>query len=98
MSDEWKAYHDLQLTYKHSTICHKRNFVAPDNKSIHTQNIENLWRYAKQNLPKNSTSEDMKESYLHEYMYRKNNENNLIDSMLCDIRSLYNWRDGLYSN
>ena len=97
MSDEWKAYYDLQMTYEHKTICHKRNFVAPDNAYIHTQHVENLWRYAKKNLPQNSTSEDMKDSYLHEYMYRKKHEKNLIDSILHDIKTLYNWRDGLYA-
>ena len=48
MSDQWKAYHDLQEEgFQHGTVCHKYNFVNPEDANVHTQNIECAWRYAK---------------------------------------------------
>ena len=97
ISDEWKAYIQMQNQgIEHGTICHKRNFVSPDDPSVHTQNIENLWRYAKAVYPDNSTSECLKESYLHEFAYRKRFGENTIHQILHDIKEVYDWHKTFY--
>ena len=61
ISDEWKAYSDLTSRgFTHSTVCHKRNFVSPQDPKVHTQNIEITWRYAKSIYPDNSTSKSLR--------------------------------------
>jgi hypothetical protein len=41
-TDEWAAYRTLsRLGYEHNAVCHKYNFVSPEN-GIHTQNVESL--------------------------------------------------------
>ncbi|CAL4126121.1 unnamed protein product [Meganyctiphanes norvegica] len=93
ISDEWAAYKTLEEEgFQHQTICHKRNFVDPLDKKIHTQNIENQWRYAKKNYPDNSTSESLRDSYLQEYLYRKKHGNKIMDQILHDIKEVYPWR------
>ena len=43
-SDSWGAYTTLsELGYTHFTINHSTNFVHPENRNVHTQNIERLW-------------------------------------------------------
>ena len=93
ISDEWRAYCTLQDEgYTHKTICHKRNFVSPDDPLVHTQNIENQWRYTKQTYPKNGTTKGMRDSYLQEYLYRmKHKEENIKDRLIADIKQLYKW-------
>merc|ERR1712215_10571 len=98
VSDEWKAYLKIQDSYPHDTICHKYNFVDPNNEDIHTQRIENLWRYAKDIYPDRSTSESLKESYLHEFVYRKRFGDNTIHQMLNNIKEVYDWKKALYTH
>lgn len=89
-SDEWKAYSKLQeVGYQHSTVCHKRNFVNPDNNEVHTQNIENSWRYAKSTYPERYTSEQLRDSYLQEFLYRRKYKDNLIPQFFKDISTIY---------
>ena len=94
MSDEWRAYATLEDEgYEHHTICHKRNFVDPEDPNIHTQNIECQWRYAKKNYPANSTRNDLKESYLQEYLYRKKHgKDKMVHQLLEDIKMVYSWK------
>ena len=55
-SDQWKVYRNLnKYGYIHDVVNHSKNFVNPLNKQVHTQNIENNWRYLKQTFPKNGT-------------------------------------------
>lgn len=90
ISDEWKAYSKLQqLGYHHSTVCHKLNFVNPENKLVHTQNIENSWRYAKSTYPERYTSEQLRDSYLQEFLYRKKYKDTLIPQFFKDISKIY---------
>ena len=94
MSDEWRAYATLEDEgYEHHTICHKRNFVDPEDPNIHTQIIECQWRYAKNNYPANSTRNDLKESYLQEYLYRKKHgKDKMVHQLLEDIKMVYSWK------
>ncbi|KII74513.1 putative transposase-like protein [Thelohanellus kitauei] len=48
ISDCWKAYNELsECRYIHSTVNHSQNFLDRQDRFIHTQNIENFWRWAK---------------------------------------------------
>ena len=49
MIDEWRSYSFIENwgNYKHLKINHSENFVQPENKEVHTQNIENLWQKLK---------------------------------------------------
>ena len=49
MTDEWRSYSSIENwgNYKHLKINHSENFVQPENKEVHTQNIESLWRKLK---------------------------------------------------
>ena len=98
MSDKWKSYDDLQNQgFQHGSVCHKRNFVDPADPNIHTQRIENAWRYAKEVYPDRSTSESLKDSYLQEYAYRKRYGKETVHHILHDIKDLYDWSKSLYS-
>ncbi|KAI5148364.1 hypothetical protein ENBRE01_0270 [Enteropsectra breve] len=49
MTDCWKGYGQLSyFGYNHDTINHKKHFVDPDDPTIHTQNIERLWKTFKE--------------------------------------------------
>ena len=87
VSDEWKAYWDLsEQGYEHESVCHKNNFVSPTDSRVHTQNIEISWRYAKNIYPDNSTSENLRDSYLQEFLYRKKYSTELVCQFFRDIR------------
>ena len=52
-SDGWRAYRKLPtLGYKHAWVDHSKNFVQPDNPTMHTNGIEGLWGVIKKWLPK----------------------------------------------
>src|SRR6218665_2664958 len=57
ISDGWRSYSNLETLangiYMHSVVIHERNFVAPDDDMVHTQNIENTWMRAKRKLKRN---------------------------------------------
>jgi hypothetical protein len=63
--------------YEHQVIVHQENFVDPDDRSAHTQNVENMWMRAKRKLRRQfGTSEDLFPSYLHEFLWRNRFQNN----------------------
>ena len=93
MSDEWKSYYNLdKYGYIHKTINHSQNFVDPFDDQIHTQTIENAWKHLKQTFPKNGTSDELKESYVHEYIYRQCNNVDFVEKFFRDVKSLYTWK------
>lgn len=75
VSDGWAAYAKIDQIndgiYTHDTVIHERNFVDPDDRDVHTQNIENLWMRAKRKLKRQfGTSHALFTSYLHEFVFR----------------------------
>nr|KAG5698923.1 hypothetical protein BaRGS_024844 [Batillaria attramentaria] len=54
ISDGWRAYGNLAQVgggiYLHDVIVHDQHFVDPNNRNIHTNNIENTWMRAKRKL------------------------------------------------
>ena len=52
-SDGWRAYRKLPtLGYKHAWVDHSKNFVDPQNPTLHTNSVEGLWGVIKKWLPK----------------------------------------------
>jgi transposase-like protein len=73
VSDGWRAYNQLaQSGLDHRVINHSKNFVDPKDQSIHTQNVENLWRCLRRFLSTKGTytRRHMRE-YLDEFVFRK---------------------------
>lgn len=94
ISDEWKAYGKIkEIGYQHYTICHKKQFVDPENPSVHTQNIECSWRYAKATYPERYTSEELRDSYLQEFLYRRKHKGKFIQQFIHDINTFYKHKD-----
>jgi len=74
ISDDWGAYRRLrQMGYDHHIVRHCDNFVDPNDPTIHTQNIENLWRCLRRFLAAKGTyTRKNLESYLDEFVFRLN--------------------------
>lgn len=53
ISDGWSAYKQLgnDPDYDWSWVNHKKNFVNPDDATVHTQTIESMWRPLKVRIP-----------------------------------------------
>jgi len=72
-TDGWRAYRRLNnLGFRHSVVVHERNFVAPEDPNVHTQNVENLWRCLRRFLNRRCAyrRKDLM-SYVREFMFRK---------------------------
>ena len=75
VSDGWASYANIENmnggVYTHQVIMHEENFVDPNDGSVHTQNVENMWMRVKRKLRRQfGTSDTLFTSYLHEFMWR----------------------------
>ena len=86
----WRGYNAIprilkrgQPIYRHATVNHSQNFVNPEGPSVHTQNIERLWRSAKRrNKMQSGTHWHHLKGYIDEFIFRRHaNINNLCYSM-----------------
>lgn len=69
-SDYWGAHKTIgDLGYKHYMINHSKNFVDEQNKTIHTQNIERLWRDVKEWVKRPGIKANYLEQYLARYLF-----------------------------
>ena len=67
--------------YWHDVITHcpSKNFVAPGDGSVHTQNIKNTWFRAKRKLRRQCwTSASLLPSYLAEFLRRNRHSKNIM--------------------
>ena len=73
ISDGWRAYTHLQeLGFSHSVVNHSQNFVSPNDSTVYTQNVENLWRCLRRFLNSKGTyTRRHLQEYLDEFMFRK---------------------------
>lgn len=73
MSDGWGAYRNLsRIGYRHFVVNHSKNFVHPENRNVHTQNVENQWRQIKRWLRSKGTNlGGAIQEYLDEWQYRR---------------------------
>lgn len=80
-SDEWRGYKRLKDIFTtHETVCHKNNFLNPANRSVHTQNIETVWRWLKEyrKLYGNNIKKNLK-NYIFEYQFKKESKNSFYE-------------------
>ena len=71
MTDGWAGYNQLDALpqgYLHFSVNHKRNFVDPNNRNVHTQKVERMWRSLKESVPKGTRKDDV-ELYLNQFLY-----------------------------
>ena len=91
-SDLWKAYNDLESAgYDHLAINHSLNFVDPDNKEIHTQNVERLWRDVKEYVKRPGIRAEYMYQYLARYLFIRSGKNHgdLLHRFLLSAAKLY---------
>lgn len=70
VSDGWKAYSSIgNEGYTHWVINHTEHFVDPDNKEIHTQNIERLWRSVKEWSKRPGIKSEYFQQYFARYLF-----------------------------
>ena len=73
ISDGWRAYSGLRaLGFNHEVVNHSVNFVTPEDSTVHTQNIENLWRCLRRFLNgRTSYSRQHLRSYIAELTFKR---------------------------
>ncbi|KII64339.1 hypothetical protein RF11_01143 [Thelohanellus kitauei] len=80
----WKAYNELsECGYIHLTVNHSQNFVDRQDRFIHTQNIENFWRWAKQRFLSTTKNTEKRLSKISEHLFRKK----FKDRVVCKVSS-----------
>jgi IS1 family transposase len=95
ISDGWAAYANLDQiahgVYTHSVVVHQRNFVDPNDPTVHTNLVENMWMRAKRKLRRQfGTSEELFPSYLHEFQFRNRfRDDDAFGRILCTIATNY---------
>lgn len=50
ISDQWASYNQIQnlpQNYGHDAVNHRYHFIDPNDATIHTQNVENMWLHFK---------------------------------------------------
>lgn len=68
ITDCWRGYLNVECNgYFHYTVNHKYYFVSPENREVHTQKVERLWRTVKSYIPKNVRSNFL-ETYGSSYL------------------------------
>ncbi|KAI1698692.1 ISXO2-like transposase domain-containing protein [Ditylenchus destructor] len=73
ISDGWASYRDLGANpnFEHAWVNHSENFVSPDDPSVHTQNVERMWRpFKDDNRERFGTHRHMVDSYIAEGLWR----------------------------
>ncbi|MGL5708755.1 MAG: transposase [Aeromonas sp.] len=64
-TDCWKGYLKLnELGFIHETVNHSVNFVNPENREIHTNHIERLWRSVKKFVRGSNSLNDLEEKII----------------------------------
>jgi hypothetical protein len=73
ISDGWAAYANLSsLGYQHDVVNHSLNYISPTDQTVHTQNVENLWRCVRRFLAKSgSNTRANLQGYINEFVFRK---------------------------
>lgn len=73
ITDAWRGYNFLKNeNYQHKIVNHSINFINPEDQNIHTQNVENLWKYVKKYFKKYYGNQKKNFKYfLFEYIFIK---------------------------
>ena len=65
-----RAYNKIaELGYVHKCVNHSENFVDPDDNTIHTQNIERLWRDLKEWMQRPGNRLQYFKQYISRYIF-----------------------------
>ena len=94
-SDTWGAYKKLNhlggvSPYTHKEVNHHKNYLNPEDKSIHTQNIERMWKEMKEKKMKmNGVKCELTEFYVSEWNWKR--RNGLSFEAAVSLMSKTNW-------
>jgi hypothetical protein len=89
-TDCWKGYSDEELKnngFLHDTVNHCYYFVDPVT-FVHTNTIEGLWSGIKRNIPIQHRTKKFIDNDLFEYIWRRENKNNLWFCFLEAIKNV----------
>jgi transposase-like protein len=71
MTDCWRGYSGLgECGFRHRSVNHSINFIDPDDRSVHTQKIERMWKSLKKAVPKECNSQ-LRWSYIQEFLFKQ---------------------------
>ena len=89
-TDLWRGYASINriLGMEHGTVNHSRHFVDPDT-GIHTNTIEGTWCGIKRKIPIRNRSGDTIEKHLLEFIWRRNNCNDLWGGLMRAFRETH---------
>ena len=90
-SDGWSAYEGLtDVGYKHGVVIHKENFLNPDDKGIHTQKIERLWRDLKEWVKRSGMRARFLKQYISRWLFlRGRSHERCLHDFLVEVSKLY---------
>lgn len=90
MTDGWGAYSGLStMGYQHSVVVHNENFVSPENRDIHTQQIEATWCSLKRFIRARGTNKgEFFIEYICEWIFRRTFRD-VFNALLNVIRTKY---------
>jgi transposase-like protein len=82
-TDMWKSYEKIEekLGIEHFTVNHSENFKDPET-GVHTNAIEGTWNGLKLRIPARNRNKKDVDAHLSEFIWRRENENNLWDGLL----------------
>ena len=81
MSDEWRAYNNLQTKYKRGVVNHsKRHYVDGD---FHTNSIEGAWSHLRKLISgiHHRPSKEHLQKYLNEFEFRYNHRKKSLEAI-----------------
>jgi transposase-like protein len=88
-ADSWAGYNLIRNHFTMFNINHRMHFVDPNDRSIHTNNIERLWRSVKEDV--RGAVNDNYKVHLSEFMFRRNVLNSTFERNLDSfIRIIFN--------
>lgn len=85
-TDSFKSYHNLQnLGYNHKMVNHSKNYVDKTDKSIHTQNVENMWGLIKRKIKPQYRGKKYLIKHFNEFKWRnKNKQKDIFNEFLSN--------------
>ena len=88
ITDGWASYRQLP---NHAAVNHSLHFVDPNDRLVHTNTVERLWRSAKEflRLRRARGEPEALQANLHEFLWRRHHKNRLLGNLLFWI-AFYN--------
>ena len=86
MSDGWKANEDIALiegkNYTHKVVNHSECYVDPTDRTVHTQNIERMWRSMKEDYARPGIRAEYFNQYIARFLFREKSDETPPDGHL----------------